>query len=88
MSATYQQTVNELTATKNELSQIATTNQSLFAESEESKVLLEGALAFIDSFYQIIMQIEKPDYVPISKPQLTAQESIYQTDYIKDWLQN
>nr|WRK24002.1 ac66 [Bombyx mori nucleopolyhedrovirus] len=87
LSATYQQTVNELTATKNELSQIATTNQSLFAESEESKVLLEGALAFIDSFYQIIMQIEKPDYVPISKPQLTAQESIYQTDYIKDWLQ-
>nr|WRK23036.1 ac66 [Bombyx mori nucleopolyhedrovirus] len=87
LSATYQQTVNELTATKNELSQIATTNQSLFAENEESKVLLEGALAFIDSFYQIIMQIEKPDYVPISKPQLTAQESIYQTDYIKDWLQ-
>nr|AFN21029.1 hypothetical protein Bmnpvzhejianggp056 [Bombyx mori nucleopolyhedrovirus] len=87
LSATYQQTVNELAATKNELSQIATTNQSLFAENEESKVLLEGALAFIDSFYQIIMQIEKPDYVPISKPQLTAQESIYQTDYIKDWLQ-
>ncbi|ACQ57246.1 Ac66-like protein [Bombyx mandarina nucleopolyhedrovirus] len=87
LSTTYQQTVNELAATKNELSQIATTNQSLFAENEESKVLLEGALAFIDSFYQIIMQIEKPDYVPISKPQLTAQESIYQTDYIKDWLQ-
>ncbi|AAN28017.1 hypothetical protein QKT50_gp064 [Rachiplusia ou multiple nucleopolyhedrovirus] len=83
----HQQTVNELIATKNELSQVATANQSLFAENEESKVLLEGTLAFIDSFYQIIMQIEKPDYVPISKPQLTAQESIYQTDYIKDWLQ-
>ncbi|ABE68452.1 unknown [Plutella xylostella multiple nucleopolyhedrovirus] len=87
LSAIHQQTVNELTATKNELSQVATTNQSLFAENEESKVLLEGTLAFIDSFYQIIMQIENPDYVPISKPQLTAQESIYQTDYIKDWLQ-
>ncbi|ABL76002.1 desmoplakin-like protein [Maruca vitrata nucleopolyhedrovirus] len=79
LTDTHQQTINELIATKNELS-------GLFAENEESKVLLEGTLAFIDSFYKIIMQIEKPDYVPpVSK--LTAQESVFQTDYIKDWLQ-
>ncbi|AGA16217.1 hypothetical protein [Thysanoplusia orichalcea nucleopolyhedrovirus] len=86
LNSAYEQTVNELNAFKNQLSQTAVQYQTLQQTYLESQTILEGALAFINSIYQIVMQIDKPDYVTTLKPQFTIEESKLQMDTIESWM--